>query len=103
MFVADVIGTLVSNTKDPSLSGVKLLIVQPLDPACKPKGEPVVAVDSVGIGVGERAFCVLGREAALALDNPFAPVDVAIVGIVDAVAVDGKLVVSPQSISTSEA
>lgn len=85
MFVAQVIGTVVSSIKDPGLTGVTLLIVQPLDSAMSPQGEPVVAVDAIGVGVGERAFCVLGREAALALDNTFVPVDVAVVGIVDAV------------------
>lgn len=85
MFVGNVIGTLVAETKYETLKGVKLMLVQPLDDAMAPKGEPVVAVDSVGIGVGERAFCVLGKEAAMALDDPFAPVDVAIVGIVDEV------------------
>ena len=85
MFVGTVIGTLVAEVKYETLKGVKLMIVQPLDDAMAPKGEPVVAVDSVGIGVGERAFCVLGKEAAMALDDAFAPVDVAIVGIVDEV------------------
>lgn len=86
MFVGSVIGTVVATTKYETLQGVKLMLVQPLDDEMAPKGDPVVAVDSVGIGVGERAFCVLGKEAAMALDNPFAPVDVAIVGIVDEVA-----------------
>ena len=85
MFVGNVIGTLVATTKASNLQGVKLMIVQPLDDAMAPKGEPVVAVDAVGIGVGERAFCVLGKEAAMALDDTFAAVDVAIVGIVDEV------------------
>lgn len=85
MFVGDVIGTVVATMKYPTLLGVKLLIVQPLDDAMQAKGEPVVAVDSVGAGVGQRAFCVLGKEAAMALDDPFAPVDVAVIGIVDEV------------------
>ncbi len=85
MFVGNVIGTVVATTKYETLQGVKLMLVQPLDDEMAPKGDPVVAVDSVGIGVGERAFCVLGKEAAMALDDSFAPVDVAIVGIVDAV------------------
>jgi ethanolamine utilization protein EutN len=85
MFVANVIGTVVATDKQPTLRGVKLLLVQPIDTAGRPEGEPVVAVDVVGVGVGERAFCVLGKEAAMALDNPDAAVDVAVVGIVDAV------------------
>ena len=88
MFVADVIGTVVASIKDPSLEGIKLLLVQPLDDNLAPKGAPLVATDAIGIGVGERAFCVLGREAALALPTTFAPVDAAIVGIVDRLDVD---------------
>ncbi|MBU6427767.1 MAG: EutN/CcmL family microcompartment protein [Cyanobacteria bacterium REEB65] len=90
MFVADVVGTLVASVKDPSLEGIKLLLVQPLDESGQPKGAPLVATDTLGIGVGERAFCVLGREAALALPNTFAPVDAAVVGIVDRVDVAGR-------------
>jgi ethanolamine utilization protein EutN len=85
MFVAEVVGTLVASVKDPSLEGIKLMLVQPLDAAGKPKGQPLVATDMIGIGVGERAFCVLGREAALSLPDTFAPVDAGIVGIVDRV------------------
>lgn len=88
MFVGQVIGTVVASQKPPALQGVKLLIVQPFDTAMRPEGDPVVAVDAVGIGVGERAFCVLGKEAAMALDDSFVPVDVAVVGIVDAVNVE---------------
>ncbi len=83
MFVAEVIGTLVASIKDPALEGIKLMLVQPLDKAGKATGQPLVATDMIGIGVGERAFCVLGREAALSLPNSFAPVDAGIVGIVD--------------------
>jgi ethanolamine utilization protein EutN len=85
VFVAEVIGTLVASVKDPSLDGIKLMLVQPLDAEGKPKGQPMVATDSIGVGVGERAFCVLGREACLALPDRFAPVDAGIVGIVDRV------------------
>lgn len=84
MFVGQVIGTVVASQKPAALQGVKLLIVQPLDAEAQPDGDPVIAVDTVGIGVGEQAFCVLGKEAAMALEKSFAPVDVAVVGIVDA-------------------
>ncbi|HEY9856550.1 MAG TPA: EutN/CcmL family microcompartment protein [Stenomitos sp.] len=88
MFIGKVIGTLVATEKDPSLHGVKLMIVQPLDEKGEAKGDPVVATDSIGIGVGELGFCVNGREATLALPNAFAPVDAGIVGIVDRYDVD---------------
>lgn len=83
MFVGEVIGTLVASEKDPSLEGIKLLLVQPLDKHGKPQGQPLVATDMIGIGVGERGFCVLGREAANSLPNQFAPVDAGVIGIVD--------------------
>lgn len=83
MFIGKVIGTLVATEKDPALHGIKLMIVQPLDEKGEAKGEPLVATDSIGIGVGELGFCVLGREAALALPDTFAPVDAGIIGIVD--------------------
>lgn len=85
MFVGEVIGTVVASIKDPALQGIKLMLVQPLDEVGKPVGQPMVATDSIGIGVGELGFCVLGREAALALPNQFAPADAGIVGIVDRV------------------
>ncbi len=83
MFVGEVIGTLVASQKDPSLEGIKLMLVQPLDQHGKPMGQPMVATDMIGIGVGERGFCVLGREAANSLPDTFAPVDAGIIGIVD--------------------
>ncbi len=86
MQLGRVIGTVVASVKAPGLGGVKLLIVQPLDRHRQPKGEPVVAADAVHMaGPGELVYVVASREAALALPEPFVPVDHAIVGIVDAV------------------
>jgi ethanolamine utilization protein EutN len=66
--------------------GVKFLIVQLLDKAQQPEGEPVVAADATAqAGPGELVFVVASREAALALPTWFVPVDHAIVGIVDEV------------------
>ena len=69
--------------KDPSLHGVRLLVVEPLDHNERPTGPPIVAIDVVSAGRGERVFFVTAREAAQALPSAFAPVDAAIVGIVD--------------------
>lgn len=86
MKLGTVIGTLVASTHAKGLVGVKFLIVQPLDRAQKPEGEPVVAADAVGqAGTGEMVYVVASREAALAMPEPFVPVDHAIVGLVDAV------------------
>ena len=86
MQLARVIGTLVATAKVDSLRGVKLLIVQPLRRDLTPRGEPVVAADAVEMaGPGELVYVVGSREAAQALRETFAPVDHAIVGIVDQV------------------
>lgn len=73
----------VSTRKEEDLKGFKLLIVQPLTPEGKQRGEPFVAVDTVGAGIGEMVVVALGSPARLAVDNPEAPVDASIVGIID--------------------
>lgn len=86
MQLARVIGTVVATVKSPGLEGVKLLIVQPLDRRQRPEGKAVIAADAVHMaGPGELVYIVAAREAALAMPEPFVPVDHAIVGIVDAV------------------
>lgn len=86
MQLGKVIGTVVATERSAGLDGVKFLIVQPLDKAERPNGEPVVAADGVHMaGPGELVYFVASREAALALDETFVPVDHAICGIVDAV------------------
>jgi ethanolamine utilization protein EutN len=83
MYLAKVIGTVVAARKYPGLEGVKLLFVQPLDHGDKPAGDAHVACDTVQSGPGDRVWCVSAREAALALEPWFVPVDAAIVGIVE--------------------
>lgn len=84
MQFARVVGTLVATQKYAGLEGVKLLVVQPLDKHRQPVGEPVIAADGTAqAGPGELVFMIGSREAALALPEPFVPVDWAIVGIVD--------------------
>jgi ethanolamine utilization protein EutN len=79
-----VIGTVVPCIRYEGLEGVPMLIVQPLDKHCRPKGEPLVACDATKMaGPGELIYYEGGREAALALPVRFVPVDHAIVGIVD--------------------
>jgi ethanolamine utilization protein EutN len=86
MQLAEVIGTVVASVKYEGLEGVKFLLVQPLDREQMPDGRPVVAADATAMaGPGELVYIVASREAALALPEPFVPVDHAIVGIVDAV------------------
>jgi ethanolamine utilization protein EutN len=78
-----VIGDVVSTRKDAALSGITLLIVQPLTADRQPAGRPLVAADSVGAGVGEEVFFVRGKEASVPFYPAEPPVDAGIVGIVD--------------------
>jgi ethanolamine utilization protein EutN len=83
MQLARVIGDIVVSHKDEQLAGIKLLLVQPLTAAGEPAGRPLVAVDSVGAGIGEEVFFVRGKEASFPFYPAAPPVDAGIVGIVD--------------------
>lgn len=84
MQIARVIGSLVSTQKSRKFDGAKLLLVQPLNDDDSPRGAALLAVDSVGAGVSEKVLLVLeGRAAGEALGRTWAPVDAAIVGIID--------------------
>jgi ethanolamine utilization protein EutN len=83
MQLARVIGDVVMTRKDENLAGITLLIVQPLTPERQPVGRPLVAVDSLGAGVGEEVFFVSGKEASFPFYPAQPPVDAGIVGIVD--------------------
>ena len=85
MQVARVIGEVVSTMKDPNLVGIKMLVVQPLAASGEPAGRALVALDSVGAGVGEQVFFVRGREAAFPFYPGEPPADATIIGIVDTV------------------
>jgi len=81
--LARVIGEVVSTMKDANLIGAKLLVLQPLAASGEPAGRTLVALDSVGAGVGEHVFFVRGREAAFPFYPIEPPTDASIVGIVD--------------------
>lgn len=86
MQLARVIGTVVSTQKHRKFEGAKLLLVQPITLDDKPRGATLLAVDSVGAGVHEKVLVVIeGRAAGDALGRKAAPVDAAIIGIVDRV------------------
>ena len=85
-------GTVVATAKQRKLEGAKLLLVQPLNADDTPRGTAVLAIDGVGAGVDEKVLIVLeGRAAGEALGKKGAPVDAAIVGIIDTVDVDVTL------------
>ena len=83
MQLARVIGEVVSTIKDPNLQGTTLLVLQPLSASGEPAGRTLVALDSIGAGVGENVFFVRGREAAFPFYPAEPPTDAAIIGIVD--------------------
>jgi ethanolamine utilization protein EutN len=96
MFLARVEGSVVATKKDPSMSGRKLLVLRPQlvdekDPTkFRPGSNTIIAVDSVGAGIGELVLFCQGSSARLAANLKEAPVDAVIIGIVDAVDVLGK-------------
>ena len=83
MQLARVIGTVVATVKNDSLKGRKLLIIQSLNKNLDAQGKPMVAVDSVGAGVGELVFWCRGKEASFPFKRDDTPTDCTIVGIVD--------------------
>jgi ethanolamine utilization protein EutN len=107
MFLARVEGSVVSTKKDPSMSGRKLLLLRPQlvddkDPSrFRPGMNTIVAVDSVGAGLGEMVLFCQGSSARLAPNLKEAPVDAVVIGIVDSVDVLGKPIYSSRSETAS--
>ena len=100
MFLAKVEGSVVATKKDPNMSGRKLLLLRPQlvdekDPTkFRPGANTIVAVDSVGAGVGEMVMFCQGSSARMAPGMKEVPVDAVIIGIVDTVDVFGKQIFS---------
>ena len=88
MYLAKVIGTVVSTSKDERLVGFKLLLTQRIDATGTSVGAQEVSVDTIGAGVGETVIITRGSSARFASDRPQAPLDGTIVGIVDVVEVE---------------
>jgi ethanolamine utilization protein EutN len=89
VLIARVVGTVVATQKHRKFEGAKLLLVQPLNLDDTPRGVALLAIDSVGAGVQEKVLVVIeGRAAGEALNRKAAPVDAAIVGIIDHVECD---------------
>ncbi|MBP6704169.1 MAG: EutN/CcmL family microcompartment protein [Vicinamibacteria bacterium] len=85
MQVGRVVGTLVATRKDERLVGTKLLVVRIMDPGFKEEQGYVVAVDTVNAGAGDRVLVVAGSSARLAQGMKDAPIDSAIIGVIDQV------------------
>jgi microcompartment protein CcmK/EutM len=98
MFIAKVIGNVVATQKNVKFLGMKLLLIQPYisrDGKLEVSGSSVVAVDSVGAGIGECVLLTQGSSARLTPATKDAPVDAVIVGIVDTIEVGGSVLEKP--------
>lgn len=85
MQLARVVGDVVCTMKDAELDSIKLLVVQSIGADGRDAGRTLVALDSVGAGVGERVFFVKGKEASFPFYPALPPADACVVGIVDEV------------------
>ncbi len=90
MVLGKVIGTLVATRKEPTLEGLKLLVVRACDVDGNPNGGIVVAADAVGAGLGEVVLYASGSSARQTQVTQNRPVDATIMAIVDEGAVDGE-------------
>jgi ethanolamine utilization protein EutN len=103
MFLAKVEGSVVATKKDPNMSGRKLLLLRPQlvddkDPTkFRPGANTIIAVDSVGAGIGEMVMFCQGSSARMAPNMKECPVDAVIIGIVDTVDVFGKQIFSART------
>jgi ethanolamine utilization protein EutN len=86
MLICRVIGDVVATQKSPSHEGQKILVVQPLNLDGSDRGEPVLALDAVDAGVGDRVLIVSeGFSAMTAVGRPQSPIDTAVIGVIDSV------------------
>jgi ethanolamine utilization protein EutN len=85
MFLARIVGNVVSTVKDPQLTGKKILVVQPIDKSGRDAGQKMLALDSVGAGAGETVYCCRGREASFPWYPDEVPTETTIVAIVDTI------------------
>lgn len=94
MLIAKVIGKIWATRKEESLTGLKLLIVQPLNilDGDSPEGVPIVAADLIGAGKGETVLVVTGSSARIATSSDRTSVDATVIGIVDDKEVDAGLI-----------
>jgi ethanolamine utilization protein EutN len=91
VFLADVVGTVVSPVQIPLLNGKKLLLLRPLAPDGRPLGKTRIGIDVVGAGVGDRVLCLdEGNSARQILKDPQAPAKTIVAGVVDYVELEGR-------------
>lgn len=91
MFMGKIIGTVVATQKDYRLDGLKLLVIEQVNPELKPTGATVVAADSVGAGLNEIVLYSSGSSARLTDITENKPVDTVIIAIIDTIEQAGKV------------
>ncbi|MFO0646080.1 MAG: EutN/CcmL family microcompartment protein [Polyangiales bacterium] len=91
MLICKVTGTLVATRKEPTLDGLKLLVVRPCDVKGEPTGAALIAADAVGAGMGEVVLIAQGSSARQTASTKDRPVDAVVMAIVDTLAVDGDV------------
>jgi microcompartment protein CcmK/EutM len=85
VLIGRVVGDVVATQKSPSHEARKILVVQPLNLDGSDRGEPILALDAVDAGVGDRVLVVQeGQSAMMAVGRPNSPIDMAVVGVIDA-------------------
>jgi ethanolamine utilization protein EutN len=89
MILAKVVGTVVATRKDERLVASKLLVARPLDVSGQPDGNYLVAVDTVNAGLGDTVLIVSGSSARMAEGFKDAPIDAAIIGVIDQIDTPG--------------
>jgi ethanolamine utilization protein EutN len=86
VLIGKVVGDIVATQKTPSHMGRKILMVQPLNLDGTDRGEPVLALDSVDAGSGDRVLLTTeGFSAMTAVGRPNSPIDMAVIGVIDSV------------------
>jgi ethanolamine utilization protein EutN len=90
MLFGKVVGKVWSTRKESRITGLKLLIVQPLDQSQKPYGNILIAGDQIGAGIGELVVVVQGSSARTAIPEQELPVDAVVIGIIDNIELDEK-------------
>lgn len=91
MYLGTVVGSVVSTHKNERLVGKRLLLVRRLTLQMKPEGPEVIALDVVDAGVGDNVLVVQeGSSARKIFDDPWIPVQVVIVGVLDRVDIGGR-------------
>ena len=90
MILGRVVGTVVASRKEPTLEGLKLLVVRPCEVDGTPSGAPIVAADAVGAGVGEVVLYAAGSSARQTEMTTNRPIDHTIMAVVDLVEMGGE-------------